>query len=172
MFRARRETGEESDPESLRQLNRLLAVGATELGHFVTTYQIGDDDYNTSFSLESPDGEFLGECGVGISEFMADAPHRVTAFEVWLFDKHDIKTVTRVLASGYASSNEAMHHKLQARGEVVLAAAGGEISLETELLWVGATISEMAYGRGSAPQSFFTTLTIELAIAMKNRAPA
>ncbi|MBI1802313.1 MAG: hypothetical protein HYR71_11870 [Chloroflexi bacterium] len=148
------------------------AAGATELGHFVTTYKIGDDGYDTSFSVESPDGEFLGECGVGISEVVGDGPQRVTAFEVWLFDKNDIKTVTKVLMSDYAYNNEAIRHKLQARGDAVLASPGGEVVLETESLWVSATIAEMAYGSSSTPQSFFARLTMELAPTVKNKAPA
>jgi hypothetical protein len=35
---------------------------------FMTTYMLGDDLYDDSFSIDAPTGEFLGECGVGISE--------------------------------------------------------------------------------------------------------
>jgi hypothetical protein len=46
-----------------------------------------------------------GECGVGISETIGVGdPKKVTAFEVWLFDKNDIQTVTKVLMSAHAST--------------------------------------------------------------------
>ena len=62
---------------------------------FVSIYCKVFDD---SFSIDSPAGEFLGECGVGISETIGvGEPKKVTAFEVWLFDKNDIQTVTTVL---------------------------------------------------------------------------
>ncbi|MFQ5814764.1 MAG: hypothetical protein ACE5I2_16420, partial [Anaerolineae bacterium] len=67
------------------------------LGHFVASYTIGQDSYDQSFSIESPTSEFLGECGMGISEIIsAGPPTSVAAFEVWLFDKNDIRTVTKV----------------------------------------------------------------------------
>jgi hypothetical protein len=38
------------------------------ISQFVTTYVLGDDLFDDSFSIDSPSGEFLGECGIGISE--------------------------------------------------------------------------------------------------------
>jgi len=142
------------------------------LGHFVTTYKLGDDGYDTSFSIETPAGEFLGECGVGISDTVGDGPQKVTAFEVWLFDKNDIKTVTKVLMSDYAYNNETIRKKLQARGDAVLAQKGREVMLETEALRVNAVISDLVYASGGTPQSFFSRLTIELAPTIKNTVPA
>src|SRR5262249_3038450 len=137
-------------------------AGEMPLGHFVTTYKLGDDGYDTSFSIETPNGEFLGECGVGISDVVGEGPQKVTAFEVWLFDKNDIKTVTKVLMSDYAYNNEAIRKKLQARGDAVLSQRGSEIALETDALRVNAMVSDMAYGSGGTPQSFFSKLTIEM----------
>ncbi|HEX9017899.1 MAG TPA: hypothetical protein VF806_01860, partial [Anaerolineaceae bacterium] len=70
---------------------------------YLTTYTMGNDLYDDSFSIDSASGEFLGECGVGISEPIGVGdPKKVTAFEVWLFDKNDIQTVTKVLMSEHA----------------------------------------------------------------------
>jgi len=67
---------------------------------FMTTYMLGDDLFDDSFSIDSPTGEFLGECGVGISEAIGvGEPKKVAAYEIWLFDKNDIQTVTKVLMS-------------------------------------------------------------------------
>jgi hypothetical protein len=44
--------------------------------------QTGDDLFDDSFSIDSPSGKFLGECGVGISETIGVGdPKKVTAFE-------------------------------------------------------------------------------------------
>ncbi len=142
------------------------------LGRFVTTYKLGDDGYDTSFSIETPNGDFLGECGVGISDTVGDGPQKVTAFEVWLFDKNDIKTVTKVLMSDHAFKSDTIRKKLQARGEAVLAAPGQEILLETEALQVRAIIGDFAYGSGGAPDSYFSRLSMELAPTIKNAAIA
>jgi hypothetical protein len=142
------------------------------LGRFVTTYKLGDDGYDTSFSIETPTGDFLGECGVGISDTVGEGPQKVTAFEVWLFDKNDIKTVTKVLMSEHAYRSDTIRKKLQARGDAVLAAPGQEVLLETESLKVRAVVTDFAYGSGGAPNSFFQKLSMELAPTIKARVPA
>ena len=88
-------------------------VGQPPLGHWFTTYELGEDTYDESFSIETQMGEFLGECGVGISEMVGVGdPAKVTAFEVWLFDKSDIRTVTKVLMSEHAYQDEALRARL------------------------------------------------------------
>jgi hypothetical protein len=134
------------------------------LVQFSTTYTLGDDHYDPSYSIEAEDGEFMGECGVGISESIGTgSPSKVTAFEVWLFDKSDIRTVTKVLMSDYAFHEEALRAKLAPKGEPVLAEVGKEVVLETKTLRVRATIADMEYGTGNLPPgSFFARLTIDL----------
>ena len=134
------------------------------LGHFVASYTIGQDSYDQSFSIESPTSEFLGECGMGISEIVnAGPPASVTAFEVWLFDKNDIRTVTKVLMSKYAYDDDALRAKLAPKGEAVLVEPGETIVLETATLRIDAEISEMGYDEAATPpQSYFTRLTLSL----------
>jgi hypothetical protein len=134
------------------------------LSQFMTTYQIGNDLYDDSFSIDSPVGEFLGECGVGISETIGVGdPKKVTAFEVWLFDKNDIQTVTKVLMSQHAFDDEATRQRLSAKGEPVTAEAGREMILETATLRLQARVVDMSYGSGALPpESFFERMTLEL----------
>jgi hypothetical protein len=134
------------------------------LGRFVASYTLGQDSYDQSFPIESPTGEFLGECGMGISEVInTGPPANVTAFEVWLFDKDDIRTVTKVLMSNYAYNDDALRAKLAPKGEAVLVEPGKAIVLETASLRVDAEISEIEYGNEAAPtQSYFTRLTVSL----------
>ncbi len=144
-------------------------VEGAPLAQFVTTYTLGDDHYDPSFSVELESGEFMGECGVGISETIGvGAPNKVTAFEVWLFDKNDIRTVTKVLMSDYAFHDEALRTKLAPKGEPVLAGVEKDVILETKMLRVRARIVETEYGAGNLPpDSFFERLTIELAAWVK-----
>lgn len=137
------------------------------LAQFVTTYVLGDDLFDDSFSIETAAGEFLGECGVGISETIGvgDSPKRVAAFEVWLFDKSDIQTVTKVLMSNHAYHDSHTFARLQAKGEPILVEKGKQIILETAAIQMVVTISDMAYGEGALPEeSFFERLTLELAV--------
>jgi hypothetical protein len=133
---------------------------------FVTTYVLGDNLFDDSFSIESVAGEFLGECGVGISEAIGvGEPKRVTAFEVWLFDQNDIKTVTKVLMSGHAYYDEIIRSELEKKGEPVLADPGVEFVLATNNLRIIGRVMDMGYGEGPLPEeSFFDRLSIELSV--------
>jgi hypothetical protein len=135
----------------------------------VTTYVLGDDHYDPSFSIELESGEFMGECGVGISETIgAGAPDRVTALEAWLFDKNDIRTVTKVLMSRYAFNDEALRTKLAPKGEPILLKEGQDVILETKMLRLRVHVVEVMYGEGDLPSdSFFERLTVELAAWVK-----
>ncbi len=139
------------------------------LAQFSTTYNLGDDHYDPSFSIELESGEFMGECGVGISETIGvGSPNKVTAFEIWLFDKNDIRTVTKVLMSEYAFNDDALRAKLAPKGEPVLAGPDKQIVLDTKTLTVKARVVNMAYGSGELPaNSFFETLTVELTTWVK-----
>lgn len=134
------------------------------LATFRTIYTLGDDHYDDAFSIESPAGDFLGECGVGIGDVMgAGEPKKVSGFEVWLFDKNDIQTVTVVLMSEYAYRDEDTRAQLAAKGEPVLAEPGGVINLETASLSVEARVVDMSYGESALPEdSFFESMTIEI----------
>ena len=133
---------------------------------FMSTYVAGDDLFDDSFSIDSPSGEFLGECGVGISETIGVGdPKKITAFEVWLFDKNDIQTVTKVLMSQHAYDDGAIASRLASKGEPVLLEPGGRVYLETATLVLEARVVDMNYGQGALPEnSFFDRLTLELAI--------
>ena len=132
---------------------------------FMTTYLHGDDLYDDSFSIETSSGEFLGETGVGISETINNGDAKnVTALEVWLFDKNDIRTVTKVVMSDQAYNDDAIRAKLAPKGEAVLAHGGDRIRLETATLRVQARVVDLSYKTGPfPPNSVIDRITIELA---------
>jgi hypothetical protein len=144
------------------------------IAQFITTYVLGDDLFDDSFSIDSPSGEFLGECGIGISESIGvGEPKKVTAFEVWLFDKNDIQTVTKVLMSTRAFNDVATFQRLQAKGEPFMVERGKQVVLETAALQLVATASDMEYGQGALPEdSYFERLTLEIAVWPKAVTPA
>ena len=136
------------------------------IAQYLTTYALGNDLYDDSFSIDSPSGEFLGECGVGISDTIGVGdPKKVSAFEVWLFDKNDIQTVTKVIMSAHAFNDPAISQRLASKGEPVQAEPGKRMVLETATLQLEARVVNMNYGQGALPQnSFFDQMTLELAI--------
>jgi hypothetical protein len=144
------------------------------ISQFMTTYVMGDDLFDDSFSIDSPSGEFLGECGIGISETIGvGEPKKVTAFEVWLFDKNDIQTVTKVLMSSHAFNDAPTFQRLQAKGEPFMVDRGKKVTLETAALQLVATVTDMEYGQGALPEnSYFERLTLEIAVWPKMLPPA
>ena len=147
-----------------------VAMGESQpISQWMTTYLIGDDLFDDSFSIDTPAGEFMGECGVGIADTIGvGEPKRVSAFEIWLFDKNDIQTITKVLLSEHAFNDDAVRERLSAKGDPELSLPGHEVILETETLQMVVRVVDMNYGAGALPDnSFFERMTIELAIWQK-----
>jgi len=132
----------------------------------MTTYVLGDDLYDESFSIDTGGGEFLGEYGVGVSETVGvGEPKKVAALEIWLFDKNDIKTATKVLMTEYAYNDPNIRARLEPKGELVVVKPQEQVLLETATLQLLATVVDMEYGSGAMPQkSHFERITLELAI--------
>jgi hypothetical protein len=140
----------------------------------MTTYVLGDDLYDESFSIDTQSGDFLGEYGVGVSEVIGVGdPKKVTALEIWLFDKNDIKTATKVLMSAHAFSDATIRARLEPKGELVLVDPQKQVILETATLQLLAKVVDLQYGSGALPtNSFFERITLELAIWQKSPEPA
>jgi len=139
------------------------------LAQFMTTYRQGDDLYDDSFSIDSINGEFLGECGVGIAETIGvGEPKKVTALEIWLFAKNDIQTVTKVLLSEHANNDPTIKQRLLSKGEPILAEPGKHFSMNTTSLQLEAKVVDMVYARGPLPEnSYFSRLTLEISVWAK-----
>lgn len=137
----------------------------------MTTYVMGDDLYDESFSIDTQGGDFLGEYGVGVSDTIGVGdPKKVTALEVWLFDKNDIKTATKVLMSAHAYNDPNLRARLEAKGELIKLEPKAQIVLETDALQLMVTVNDLEYGDGALPtDSYFERVTLELAIWPKER---
>ncbi len=136
------------------------------LGVFEAEYHHGDRDFDCSFSIEDDEAVFLGECGVGVADVLdAAGASAVQAFEVWLFDKNDIRTVSTILVSEYAYQHDEVSAELGAKGELEQAQPGLVLTLETMNLVLTATVTAMAYVRGGpGPNSAFASLNVELVV--------
>lgn len=138
-----------------------------------STYTSADTTFDEVYEIERDDnGEFLGECGVDIAEMAAgsgDGQKGATAFEVWIFDKVDIRTQTQVLASSSAFNDAAVRPILEAKGALVQAKVGAEIVLSTAAMWLRARVTEMVYDDSSAyrPESVIRKFTVELSVWQK-----
>ncbi len=152
----------------------IAEAGGEPVSTFKTTYMLGDDLFDESFSIDDQQGNFLGECGVVIGETVGVGdPKKVTAFEVWLFDKSDIRTVTKVLMSEHAFRDDGSKNKLAAKGDPILAKSGEMLEMETAALKVQARVVDMQYGSGALPpNSFFQQITLEISAWKKPESAA
>ncbi|MFO7323428.1 MAG: hypothetical protein DIU68_016990 [Chloroflexota bacterium] len=164
--------------QAIREAKKALAENRTDYSDTLGTplmqkmsvYALGRGQYDDSFSIEDENKKFLGECGAGISETIGVGdPKKVTAIEVWLFDKDDyVRTVTKVFASAHAFNDAGLRTKLEPKGDLVLAEPGAVAVLETSSLRLQARIVDMEYGAGPLPpNSYFEKMTIELAVWRK-----
>ncbi|MCA9873642.1 MAG: hypothetical protein KC441_08305, partial [Anaerolineales bacterium] len=97
-------------------------------------------------------------------------PRNVTAFEVWLFDKNDIRTRTKILMSDHAFFDEGIKAKLATKGaEQILAQENETIVLETVSLILNAEITAIEYGEDASlpPKSYFDRLSIKFHVWSK-----
>lgn len=138
---------------------------------FMSTYLNGDNYYDDSFAIELDDEmkTFLGECGAGISESVTiDGNKKVLATEVWLFDKNDISTITKVLVSEAAYNDQDVRAKLAPRGDLIVANEGARIILETQTLKMQATVVSLKYDtEAEQPNHVYDKVTVELAVWQK-----
>ena len=135
------------------------------------TYTLGQNNYDEFFTVETPDGDFLGESGMGIMKAVPGTnPKQVTAFDVGLFDKTDITTLSRVVMSEHAYKNdEDLRNNIEAnpQAEGILAEPGEEFTLETSALRVVAKIDDLDYGEGNV---YFNKLAVTLQVFLQEGA--
>lgn len=164
-IKPKRRPREQNIPDDMMQA---ADSGLRPLRQWVGTYHIGQDNYDESFTVETPESDFLGECGMGILDgFAGGTPKKVLAFDVWLFDKTDIRTLSVPVVSKFAFEDEGLRAKLPPESNPVLAAEGTTFNIETTALMVKAKIEEVAYGDGPPEMSYFTSLKVSLSAYLK-----
>jgi len=144
--------------------------GPAPIKQWSGTFELGHDTYDEFFTIETDEGDFLGESGMGIMESIpGTSPKQVTAFDVGLFDKTDITTLSRVVMTEQAYNDETIRMKIDAnpQAEAVVAAPGKTFSFETSALRVDARIDEVEITQGEGGQSYFTKLKVSMDLFLK-----
>lgn len=125
------------------------AARGMALSTFRVTYTHTDALLDQAFVLETPDGEFLGECGVAATDGVRlagqEPPH---GLQVWLFDRQDLRTTTMVLASPAALQDPALRAALSEKGEPIPIENGSLISLDARSLILDARVMQIAFQPG------------------------
>jgi hypothetical protein len=150
-----------------RSLPAPAIAGSVSQGvhEFSATFHQGDVEYDQSFDIDAADGSYLGECGLTMSELVAGDPNRVTALEVWLFDKSDIRTVTKVLMTDFAYGNQTLRDKLSSKGDALLLSPDMGFVLDAQTLRLMGKVTALDYDEGAAPpRSTLQRLSVQLKV--------
>lgn len=136
------------------------------------TYAHGDDQFDEDFAINGAMGELIGECGASIADRLGlDTPARVSALAVWVFDKNDFQSTTKVLMSEYAYKEPTIRSKLTARGEPVLAQNNGVIEVLTSTLRVHIQVTGLQYNTdGNPPNGYFERVTLNFTVYRRSAA--
>lgn len=136
------------------------------LVHYKAIYQLGDDLFDETFSIDDYDDEFIGECGIGIAETInTTEPKAVTAFEAWLFDRQDTTTPTFFMLSEYAYQQPEMLERLKNKGQYDVMKVGQSYIIETFALKMTLTILEIVYGTESSDsRSYFDRVVFDVEV--------
>ncbi len=104
--------------------------------------------FDESLSLDTPSGEFMGECGItAYNEGME-------YFEVWLFDKADIATVTIILTTKpNTEGNDA--ELLAVKGKVYEISEGSPLIIESQTIKLEVTVSGLEIDGASIKKATF-----------------
>jgi hypothetical protein len=134
------------------------------LVHTMMTYVIGDDLFDESLSVENEEGDFLGECGVGIVNTVDnELPKKVNALDIWLFDKNEINTKSVVIMSHEAYHDDIVLNQLRSKGDPILAEIGREITLKTtHLVMIVRIVDMVCEDLDPLSCTFFQRLSMEI----------
>jgi hypothetical protein len=144
--------------------------GPPPLKQWAGTYTLGQDNYEGFFVIETDEGIFLGEGGMEIFKTVPNTnPKQPIAFDVGLFDKTDITTLSRVVMTEHAYQDETLRASVEANphAEAILAEPGATFTMTSTAMRVEAKIEDMEYS-GENGNVYFNRLTVSLAIFVQD----
>lgn len=132
-----------------------------------STYTEGRNPYDESITLETKEGDFLGEAGIGMNDVVPDSGgSQVMDFDLWVFDKTDINTYSRILMTEKAYNDDALRAKVEANplAEAVLAKSGETIAIESQTMRIEVKLEDVAF---DDTNTYFTNLKINMDVFLQ-----
>jgi hypothetical protein len=131
-----------------------------------TVYRHGDDHFDEDFAIDGPMHEMIGECGASVADRIGvDMPARVSALALWVFDKNDFQSTTKILMTDYAWNDPVIRGKLKSRGDAVLAANGSVVEILTTMLRVEVQVNDLLLNSdNNPPQGYFQNVSLTFTV--------
>jgi hypothetical protein len=157
----------DSDLEEPRPMHTPVAPSHSEqlISTFNTQYEIGDDDYDEGFQINGANGELIGELGATASERVGlEMPYKFAVLLVWVFDKLDFQSTTKVLMTDYAYNDSAIKDRLKVRGDLILA-RNGTFEIVTQSMRVEVVVEGIDYAPiGNEPHGYLENAEIKFRV--------
>jgi hypothetical protein len=123
--------------------------GKPPIQQWGSTYTVGRNPYDESITLETPvDNDFLGEAGIGMNDVVPGSNSgQVMDFDVWVFDKTDINTYSRIVMTEKAYNDEALRARVATNplAEAVLAKQGEKAIIESKTMRIEVNMVEVEF---------------------------
>jgi hypothetical protein len=142
----------------------LPGSGDAPLAEYMATYTAEDRFFDLSFQIEEAT-RYLGECGITVAKTPDGLASQATALDIWLFDTHDIQTVSKVLISDFGYRLASWRSELEKKGEVIPIRPDGVVVLETRELKAMAKVLQVEYADTPLnPNSVFQRVVIKIGV--------
>jgi hypothetical protein len=143
------------------------AAGEQLVGTFDAIYDLSTDKehFDNGFPIQAGLGELIGECGATVIERIdVDSPARVVALAVWLFDKADFQSTTKVLMTDFVFADAAVRDKLRNRGDAIPARLGS-FDIVTSSLRAEVEVVDVQFGAvGATSNGYFERLALHFTV--------
>jgi hypothetical protein len=137
---------------------------------FSTQFEIGNDNYDEDFPITGANGELIGELGATAGERVGlEMPYKVVVILIWLFDKLDFHSTTKVLMTDHAYNDSVIKDKLKSRGDLILA-RNGVLEIVTSTMRVEVEVSGLDFAPiGNEPHGYFENVNLQFRVYRRSQ---
>jgi hypothetical protein len=133
-----------------------------KIGEFLAAYHMGEPDYDEAFDIHDSAGQYVGQCGLGLTTPVGRANDQAAALQVWLWDTNDPDTKVQVLMSEGAYRDTALRDQLAGEHTATPVRARSEFQLETYNLLLSGVIENVEYADQEPSNGIFAELVVRL----------
>ncbi|MDM8532599.1 hypothetical protein QUF63_15625 [Anaerolineales bacterium HSG25] len=141
--------------------------GVPPILQWSSTYTLGRNPYDESFTLETEAGDFLGEAGIGMNNVVeGSSSGQVKDFDVWVFDKTDINTYSRIVMSEAAYNDEELRNRVELNplAKAISAKQGDSTTIESKTMRIEVKLDEVELDE---TKLFFNNLKITINVFLQ-----
>ncbi len=133
-----------------------------KIGEFLAAYHMGEPDYDEAFDIHDSAGQYVGQCGLGLTTPVGRANDQAAALQVWLWDTNDPDTKVQVLMSEGAYRDTGLRDQLAGEHAATPVRARSEFQLETYNLLLSGVIENVEYADQEPANGIFAELVVRL----------